>query len=678
MASISTIAPHHRTLAAPEQLRQVPAWLIWRYESLAGESKPRKVPYWTDGSRRHGKHGNPKDRARLTSFEAARDAASRRGFDGVGFALLPEWGISALDFDNCIGLGGELPPDIEHVVSTTYAEYSPSGKGIRAFVVGELGNNKSRATETRYGLETFQTSGYVTFTGNVLPATELLGFADTVAPLNERTRRMCRERFAETRSPVADPDDFMAGYEPRLALDLLEMERLLDVLDPDMIRDDWIRVGMALHHETEGDDTGFGLWCDWSSNGVKFPGEEALRDQWDSFTRRAGPGQRQVTMASVIKMANNTATGPVAAEELAERIKEASATQEAATDYEGRFPVVKASSIMARPPLDWLIKGVLPRADLIVIYGSSGAGKSFVALDMAASIAQGVDWRGCRTTKGRTIIIAAEGLAGLGQRLKAYCQYHALNPDELDIGIIAAAPNLLDKTDLTDLVLSIKAAGEVDLVVIDTFAQVTPGANENTGEDMGRALAHARVIREVTGATIMLVHHSGKDKAKGARGWSGIRAALDAELEVVRDELSDRREIRLTKMKDGGEDGLRWSFKLEPLATGMDFDGDVLTSCVVVACEGATREAAKIASENVARRYGPIERHVLEILALVDPAETTIRRDELVTLAVESLPEADPGRRDTRRQLVNRAITTLAKGPDAPISVVGNSVVIYV
>jgi hypothetical protein len=50
---------------------------------------------------------------------------------------------------------------------------------------------------------------------------------------------------------------------------------------------------------------------------------------------------------------------------------------------------------------------------------------------------------------------------------------------------------------------------------------------------MGLALSHCKHIYEVTGAIVLLVHHSGKDAAKGARGWSGIRAAADTEIEIV-------------------------------------------------------------------------------------------------------------------------------------------------
>lgn len=97
-------------------------------------------------------------------------------------------------------------------------------------------------------------------------------------------------------------DDFMAGFEPRLDLKSDQMQVILSHLSADMGRHDWIRVGMALHHECEGNDTGFELWDAWSADGLAYPGTEGLRSQWESF-RCQVPGKKQVTMASVIKMA---------------------------------------------------------------------------------------------------------------------------------------------------------------------------------------------------------------------------------------------------------------------------------------------------------------------------------------------------------------------------------------
>ena len=90
------------------------------------------MPYYASGGRRAGEQGRQEDRAQLVTFDAARAAAARRGFDGVGFAPMPEFGIVALDFDHCV-THGEIHEGVQALLTDTYAEYSPSGTGVRAY-----------------------------------------------------------------------------------------------------------------------------------------------------------------------------------------------------------------------------------------------------------------------------------------------------------------------------------------------------------------------------------------------------------------------------------------------------------------------------------------------------------------------------------------------------------------
>lgn len=663
MAAVQGISPRFRDLNAPDELKALPGWLVWRYEQFDGEPKPRKVPYYVDNTRRAGEQGSPTDRAKLANFTVARDVAIKRGFDGVGLAILSDWGLTALDFDSCIRPDGSLPPEIDEIIGRTYSEFSPSGKGIRAIVRGNLGDHKSRAKGDQWGFETFSTSGFVTFTGDATPQCELLGLENTIAPAPAAAHDLAARRFVRQANAADDPADFMAGHEPALGLTVERMQELLNALDPNMGREDWIRVGMALHHETEGDDTGFDLWDDWSSAGVTYPGTRGLRAQWDSFERRKGSGGRQVTMASVIKMAKQAAPAPAvpaAADEIRAAVEEAPKS-------DLRFPVVSAGELSRRPPADWLIKGVLPAAQLVVLFGASGSGKSFVALDMLAAMARGVDWRGCRSRRTRSVIIAAEGGGGVGKRIEAYCRHHDINADDLDLGVIVAPPNFLQKEDVVDVARAVKASGGAGLILVDTYAQVTPGANENAAEDMGLALANARALGEATGAVVMLVHHAGKDPTKGARGWSGIKAAADAEIEVARFDGNPVREIRISKMKDG-EDGRQWHFKLDIVEVGIDGDGDPVTSCVVVEADAPQAAVADTERKGV-KRYGRVESHVIDMVAGIPASTTKMPLTSFINLCADGMPEPEPDKRDTRRQHVQRALKTLAKGDDALISI---------
>jgi len=661
----------------PADLRRHRAWLLWRMEQRAGEPKPLKVPYYANGKKRFGKQGAPEDIASLTTFDVALATYKTGGYAGLGFAPLPGVGITALDFDNCFAADGSLPPEIENIAASSYSETSPSGTGIRVFVRGEYGNRKASTTDSEYGFETFSTSGFVTVTGNVLPVCDLMGAADRIAEGGPEIAALCERRFSRSTSTAADPDDFMAGMEPKLGLEPQEMMDLVFRLDADMGRDDWIRVGMALHHECDGDDTGFDIWNDWSALGEKYPGDEALRQQWESFERRKGEKRHQVTMATV-KYLVKQEEGPATFEQMLESAATVAPGSACATGdgFEGKFPVLRAASATRQQGTEWLIKGVLPQADFVVLYGASGSGKTFVALDMAAAIARGEPWRERRAQKGSVLLIAAEGTGGVGRRVAAYCKLHGLDADKLDIGVIMAAPNIMEADDCRELVKSVKAAmgPDLKLIIVDTFAQVTPGANENAADDMGRALANIRTLGKATGATVLVVHHAGKDLHRGARGWSGIRAAADAEIEVIRHEQGGR-EIKVTKMKDG-EDGLAWGFKLEVVDLGFDRDGDPLTSCVAIGSE-LPRPPVDDGENKRVKRRGKIETHVLEMVELVDPAKEMMSLAEFGILCGDALPEPSEGKRDTRRQLALRAILNIARDPEAPFGVKSGQVVFY-
>lgn len=649
MSNVAHITPHLRNVEAPAAIRDLPAWVVWRFEAVPGGGKPRKVPYYANGGKRHGEQGGPKDRANLVTFDAAKTAAARRGYDGVGFAALPQFGICALDFDNCI-TDGKIHPQVEALLVDTYAEFSPSGQGIRLFFKGDLGNGKAiRGAD--FGMECFSTRGFVTFTGNTLDITELLGNTDTVAPLPELVLELHAERFARKNEPL----ETGASGEPA-GLSIAQIEQCLEALPTDLHYDDWLMVGMAIHCETRGE--GFEIWEEWSTHSSKYSNRDYNEERWRSFGKGNGS---QVTGKSLVHLANEhgariSLNAPASAEEfesLVDDVQEVDATGEPP-----RFlfePVHTFSSTQALP---WIIKGVLPKAGLGVVYGASGSGKSFAVLDMGMAIARGCEWRGKKVRQGRVAYIAAEGADGFRKRLAAYAKHTGVDLATVPMTVLNAAPNLLEKQDAVDVAKGIKASGGADLIVIDTFAQTTPGANENAGEDVGKALGYCKRIHEVTGAMVLLIHHSGKDATKGARGWSGLRAAADAEIEVVRE--GDARALRLTKSKDG-EDGLEWGFALEVVQVDVDEDLEPITSCVVVEAQ------MPVVGAGPTKRLGPVEKVVNEVIQEFAQAQTEgIEVGPVLAEAVKRMEPPADGKRDSRKQRARRALEALCVGDEAP------------
>jgi hypothetical protein len=244
-----------------------------------------------------------------------------------------------------------------------------------------------------------------------------------------------------------------------------------------------------------------------------------------------------------------------------------------------KFNFEALDAFTSRPPPKWIIKGVLPQADMALLIGPPASGKSFFALDLALAIATGDQWNGRRTKQGRVAYVAAEGAGGFANRVKAALQHKELDPAKVPMMVLSAAPNFMDKAEVVEVAKAIVNQGGADVIFIDTYAQVTPGADENSGKDMGKALSLCRGLHRATHALIVLLHHVGKDVSKGARGWSGLLAAADASIAIERFDSGDRM-ATVAKMKDG-LDGLEFGFTLNTVVLGFDEDGDEITSCVL-------------------------------------------------------------------------------------------------
>lgn len=449
--------------------------------------------------------------------------------------------------------------------------------------------------------------------------------------------------------------------------------------------DTWRNVIFSIHHATGGSDDGLALAHEWSARSPKYDDAFLEERVWPYIRDERDGG---ITDQYVMSMARSLGWGISTPEEFErfgpqhdefEVLADEHATMQEylagdgpvvgvaefddvsslnpapdkkAPVLETRFPVIDTAAFMQREPTSYFIKGILPKAELVVMYGASTAGKSFMALDLAAAIDRGVDWRGLRTKQARVVYICAEGAGGFRNRVKAYQRQHGC---KLSMGIIEVAPNFLLKEDVLDVARAIKAWGGADLIVVDTWAQVLPGANENSGEDIGRALGHCKGLKRALGATVMLVHHSGKDETKGARGWSGLKAAADAEIEITRD--GENRAMTITKLKDGA-DGRVFGFALQVIPVDLDEDGDEVTSCYVVEAE----YDLSLKRKGKSRKADALANTCLRVLSdnLIDVGGG-IDIEVLVGEIVDTMPPPEEGKRDTRRQHVRRALAALEK-----------------
>lgn len=668
------ISPHLKDLQPPAGMGNVQAWLCWRSELKPDATKPSKVPYYANKQRRKGKQGTPEDRDQLVTFDAAKAAAMRHGFTGVGFAVLPGSTVAALDFDDVVQ-DEELLKPIRRALEDTYAEFSPSGNGIRAFVLQPLStvsdhafkNLKSHAKNGNpFTFEVFATSGFVTYTGNALDPT---AGPNPLAEASEKIRNLYESRLAK-RGPVfgngvgAGALGVHSSSQQPIGYAIEELHNLLKTFNPSASYDDWIEVGMCLHHETGGSQEGFNVWHEWSTTGDSYVSEGDCEYHWLSFNKTEGAK----TMRTLLKRAGALGakvSSPVATADDFDVMDPEEDSSEVAKDEgeaQDRFALVQFDAYLKRPAIGWLVKGLIQAGDPCNLFGPSGSGKSFIALDISMAIAQGKPWRGMKTTQGTVVYICAEGAGGFRKRLDAYREYHQVDPAKMPFYVIPAAPSLLKPKDVKDVIAAITAAnvGAVAAIVVDTLAQTTSGANENSGEDMGPALTAVQKIGAAFDTTVMLVHHTGKDVDRGARGWSGIKGAMGTQLEVILQDDGSR-VLHVEKLKDD-DDGQNYPFKLLTVSLEADKDGEPVTSCVIAedgaVAPGRPQSAGK---RKYNARIGEAEQLVLDALERLELGKEVVALPVLIAAATELDPNIDDEPLHRLRSRAKRAIATLVK-----------------
>jgi hypothetical protein len=242
-----------------------------------------------------------------------------------------------------------------------------------------------------------------------------------------------------------------------------------------------------------------------------------------------------------------------------------------------RFTLLGINDLANLPPTEHLVKGILPSSGLAAIYGPSGSGKTFLVLDLIMAIACQSDWFGHKVKNVPVTYVGLEGKGGINNRIQAWrIKNPKLTPT--NVQIILDNFDLMNKANVAELAqVIIDAQMHYGVIVIDTLNQASPAADENSSQDMGVIIKHLKLLQETTSGLVLIIHHTGKNTSQGLRGHSSLKAALDANIEVIG---GDRRSWLLEKSKDG-EDGKSFGFRLEVQRLGTDDDGDLITSCTV-------------------------------------------------------------------------------------------------
>lgn len=571
--------------AIPQALKDIPRWVTWRAEAASADEKPRKIPYDPKLPQTRASSTDPDS---WGTYEQAETAYHDGDRTGIGFVLNND-GIVGVDIDNCI-VNGEIHDEAIQILQwlgATYVERSPSGNGLRSFgYAPPLERGAKGKLSEHLDVEVYSTGRYLTLTGDVVNDGELVAF-DHFDELAELLRTDRKVVDAETGEVYNQKNDQHAELIRRVLSGDVYHDSLRDLaasfISNNMYGGAAVEQLRALMKASNAprDDR-------WQARYNQIPA--LVRSAQEKFT------PTQYDLPKIVP--------------------------EIEQSLDDKLGVVCAANLPSEfEPPDELVQGLLTCGSLSVFYGDSNSGKTFCAVDLSCAISRGADWMERKTEQGLVAYMATESANSVLTRLKAYQEYHKVLLE--NVYVFTRPVNFFkDSADVMAVVEMMKKIEDerqmpFRLVVGDTLARIASGANENAGTDMSPVMERFDYLSRQTKAHTMLIHHNGKDVARGARGWSGIRAHIDTEIEIV-EGAEGVRTATITKQRELGGKNNSIYFKLHVVEMGINKWGDMATTCVVLPSDAPDNQVnnkkeskslinAKSSFEGALREYGYID-----------------------------------------------------------------------
>ncbi|MBD2806622.1 AAA family ATPase [Xenorhabdus sp. ZM] len=288
--------------------------------------------------------------------------------------------------------------------------------------------------------------------------------------------------------------------------------------------------------------------------------------------------------------------------------------------------------------LDYVVKGIIPAHSLCSIYGASGSYKSFLAGAWGCHIATGKAWAGKSVAQGSVMYVVGEGGIGVPRRIRAWEIVNGQTVENMyliNTPVFPASPAEVHELVIAAQQVEAETGQPVRLIILDTLARCFGGADENDSKDMGAFVRGCDELKARTGASILVVHHSGKDESKGARGSSAFRAALDVEYKISREgKKGGALVIACTKMKDAEEPETQ-AYDLRVVELFTDKDGEDITSLALI-----DRPRDPVEEEEISLVANKTDNHtalwqcIRSRTALKEPCSIALVRDDLKAMGV--------------------------------------------
>lgn len=611
----------------PDVLKSLLRWVPWKAGPIKLNGKFDKYPF----DPVTGEAIDPLNPDNWMNFEDALKAAKRRRSAGVGIVLSDECPISsdggvyyvtAIDLDNC------ADHMIEHralwdELGQPYVEVSPSGRGLRMVGLSRVAVKGGNAGQ---GRELYCSGRFVTMTG--------LEGRGQICDITEGAERLDKLWFGDRATQkVQNPSQVV---KPTLVETKENVAVVLSMLD------------------AVSSDTTYEIWRDiiWSVASIGWVCAGQIAHQWsaksahrydaavvDGLLQDFDPS-RGITIGTLAHHARkNGWSGTLPSVQTGEPRQPSDPPQ---------LPLLMtAEQLRQIPATPYAVRGILPARGVAAIFGEPGSGKSFLALDLAHAIAAGIPyWFGFPVNAAPVVYVALEGQGGIGKRLTAL-EKHSAQACVDNLRFCIQGIQLLTGDGIDELAAEIvRTVGMGAVVFIDTLNQASPGAEENSSQDMGKIIASAKRLASMVEGIVVLVHHAGKTRERGLRGHSSLLAAMDAVIEVVND--GGARSWRVTKAKDDSSDVFR-DFDLTPYEVGQDIYGPI-TSCAV-------QQAAHVRAQKRREPTGKNQKAaLLELRRVMTASDQVLDYTSVLTQVAAVLDDGKGRERDRAKESVEALI----------------------
>jgi hypothetical protein len=540
----------------PDDMKNRRQWVLWKRETVPGRGKPTKIPY-TPAT---GERASVTDSLTWGTFEDALAAYETGDYDGAGFVFGSGDPYTGIDMDNAVdpderareleklhALGLDDPfagvkdwakKPLEQIKHLVHISLSQSGTGLHVIAESKLPGKGGKQRVTRDGadvgaIEMYDTERYFALTGHCLHRGNLVPAQSVV---NQIWRHFGFSGNGDT--------DHGAGWGsgeydgPVWATDLSVDEAVAKARNAKNGHGDafaalFDRGDLSAHggDHSRGDmaligTLAFYLGPDPEAIDTAFRRSRLFRPKWDE--QRGACTYAELTIAKVLREKGSDRKDYYGSRGKSSQGKSGSGAGETAQQTKRQFTIFTIAEYRQRPTPEYRIKGLIRDGGLAAIIGDFGSYKSFIALDMALSIAAGVPWTGFETVPGPVLYVVGEGGGAFQKRVDAWLKVHDLD-DVPDFYLLPDAPQLTEDRDRDALLEAIQGLPVVPaLVILDTLARTFSG-NENAQEDMNRYVAAAGRLQAL-GSAVLILHHNRKDG--GYRGSTALPGALDTMIDA--------------------------------------------------------------------------------------------------------------------------------------------------